>query len=179
MEIMRVMEAVKIATKHQVAKTQTQWKEGPSRINNTYRELKDNVALGKLIQESDYFKIKNAEGKHSPHSRLLTDVLIDILLINEETVIIREKLINSISIIPDALILLKRENKARCVVLEVVDTETEKYLQSKVNLWLIHPEANRILSEIFKVKIPHFDIVISGNPAPKNTISLNSLLEEL
>ena len=178
MEILTVMQKVGYATKHQVAKTQTQWKEGPSRVNNTDKKLKDEVVKGNLIHEDDYFKLKTCEGKHSAHSRDLTDCLIDILLINPEAIIIRERLIE-ISMIPDSLILLRKGDKARCLVLEVCTTETENFLQAKVNLWLNHPEANRILSDIFQVKIPHFDIIISGKPAPKGTISLTQYLEEV
>jgi hypothetical protein len=177
MDIMEVMTKVRIADKHLVASLQTRWKEGVSRVNNTYKYLMDLVQLGRLVKGPNYFKVPECESEYKPHAELLSKSLIEILKVNPEAEIWREHYIQEISLRPDALVLMRQGNLARMLIVEVCESETEEYLMAKVNLWKKHPEALRILSEITKIMIPAFDIVVVGKDAPNGTITLNYALE--
>jgi hypothetical protein len=55
--------------------------------------------------------------------------------------------------------LIIKDNRGLCLILEVCNTEPEQYFQSKVNVWNNWPGSLEYLSQLFKYKIPHFDIV--------------------
>jgi len=177
MDIMEVMNKVRIADKHLIASLQTRWKEGVSRVNNTYKQLMELVQLGKLIKGNGYFKVPGCESEYKLHAQLLTKTLIQILKIYPQTEIWREHYIPEISLRPDALVLLKKGDLARMLIVEVCESETEEYLMAKLNLWKKHPAALRILSEITKIMICKYDLVVIGNDSLNGTITLNCALE--
>ena len=176
MEVLTVMQKVHYATKHQVSRLMLQWAEGASRINNTDKKLKDEVIKGNLIKVNNFYKLAHLEGNHPPHSQALTDALIDILLVNPDTDIYRERK-TELALIPDAIVILKKNNLVKCLLVEAMNTEDDPTY--KVNLWKTHPDSLRILSEITGIEIENIEIAVVGKEAPKGTIPLTTILEDL
>lgn len=73
--------------------------------------------------------------------------------------IFREHYVPKLDRRADALVLLTQGNMGFCFLLEAVHEEKEEYLANKIWSWKEWPDATEYLSNLFKVKIPHFDII--------------------
>ena len=180
--IMEIMEKLVIASKHEVAELMAYrgfWTPGPSATNNTYKYQMVLVQLKRLVKGNGFFKLPGCESEYKEHAQLLTKTLIQILKANPEAAIWRERPIPEVGSRPDALVLLRKGNLGRMLILEACDSETDSYLRAKINLYRKNPEIPRLLGEITGVRIPSFDIVIVGRDAPQGTITLNTALEDL
>jgi hypothetical protein len=161
-----IMERVQIATKHQVGDVMAHWEiwnPGVSAVNNSYKELNNNVEERRLVKENNYYKLPEVKSGFKPHSQLLSACLISILKFNRDCKIFREHTIAEKGLRPDALVCLIKENLLACFVLEAMDTETESYSEMKKNVWQAWDDAPKYLSELFGYVIPHFDIVTSDD----------------
>lgn len=165
--IFELMEGLVIADKHIIGDLMAHkniWTAGTSSINNSYKALNNLVDAGKLEKgDSSYFRLKGCKSNYCEHAQLLTKALADILKFNYTTKIFREHTIAEKGLRPDSLILLTRVNEGICFVLEVCNNETPEYLQQKINTWNAWDGATEYLSQLFGVKIPHFDIVKSDD----------------
>ena len=134
------------------------WAPGQSATVQAGRALDNLVGLGKLKKENSFYMIEACKAKPSEHAELITEELVQILK-RFEARIFREYLIEEVGLRPDAICLLKTGGKGLCLVLEVVNHETEEYLESKMNVWKTWPGATEYLSRLFGYKIPHFEII--------------------
>lgn len=161
--VMELMNQLVYATKHDIGDLMAHKKiytqEGASKVNNAYKILNTLVDAGQLEKGENYFKLSGSKGTHQEHSRLLTAELVKILKMDFETKIFREMFIGEKSLIPDALILTVKGDKAACWILEVMHNETQEYFQQKVNVWEAWEEANGYLSQLFGVKIKSFNLI--------------------
>jgi len=176
------MEKLVIASKHEVAELMAHWgiwKGGVSAVNNSYKYLMLLVQLKKLMRGNCFFKLPGCESEYKEHAQLLTKTLIQILKTNPEAEIWRERPVPEVGSRPDALVLLRKGNLGRMLILEACDTETDTYLRAKINLYRKNPEIPRLLGEITGFTIPAFDIVVVGRDAPEGTITLEQALEDL
>lgn len=176
--LMGYMLKLSVANKHDIAELVDEyWTEGVSRTNNVYKALSKNVAMGRLVKGDGYFKLPDCKSEYKEHARLLTKALVEILKLKLETKIHREHTIPEIGLRPDSIVLLTKEDKNLCFILEVVNNETEEYLRQKVHALRHWEGALDYLSSLFNIKIPAFDIVVAGSVI-ENTFEFNSYLKE-
>ena len=136
------------------------WKTEKSIYQNTVKSLNANVQLGRLVKEYNHYKIPGCNSDwNNPHVKELTYCLAEILKLPFEATVFREHHVEPLGLRPDGLILLTHEGKGRCFILEVCLNETESYLRQKQTAWEHWPQATEYLSNLFKVKVPHFDFV--------------------
>jgi len=161
-KIMELMNQLVYATKHDIGDLMAHkriWTAGPSTINNSYKELNNQVDAGTLEKGGDYFKLRGAKGDHKEHSRLITAELIKILKLNYQTKIFRECLIEDVRLIPDAIIMTIDVDKVAVWILEVMHNETQEYFEMKLRTWENWPEAKDYLSKLFNIKVQSFNII--------------------
>ena len=149
--------------------------------NQSQKWCRQEVIAGDLEKIKGGYRVKGCKSEGKEHSLKLSDRFVELYKIPSiQPVVHREKFINEINRQPDALILLKRNGKGACLILEEVNTETERYLQSKVNDWNSWDKATQYLSELFQYKIPFFNIVIAGTKdIPRGCYSFENYLKEV
>ncbi len=114
-----------------------------------------------LVKGPGYFKTPDSRSEFKEHAQLITNHLVQIKKLPVASVIVREHFIEPVSLRPDALILLSRENQGCCFVLEVLNHEGEQSVEKKRNVWRHWPERTAYLSNLFNRSIPHVDFVTS------------------
>ncbi len=134
------------------------WTPGQSATVQAGRALDNLVGLGKLKKEKGWYMIPTCKAKPGEHAELLTEHLIQIRK-KFTARIVREHFIEEISLRPDSLVLLMSKDRGFCFVLEIVNHETEEYLQGKMNVWKNWQGATQYLSELFGYKVPHFEFI--------------------
>jgi hypothetical protein len=162
-KVLKIMEALEIATKHNVAEILAHvgdYSEGVSSVNNSKKLLDGLFDLDKLERVNGFYRIKGNKSEGGDHAQALTNVLVQFLKLPYEVTIIRERKIKDINLIPDAIILLKDDDKGCVLILECVRNETEQYLTSKQNAWENWANAKKHLSRTFGYKIKSFEFVV-------------------
>lgn len=163
--VMELMNQLVYATKHDIGDIMAHkeiFTAGTSAVNNAYKILTTLVDSGKLEKGGgDYFKLKEARGNHQEHSRLITAALIKILKLDYQTIIHREHEISEKGLRPDAIILLVNGDKSCCRVLEVMNHESQDYINQKIHTWDAWEGAEEYLSKLFNTNIKFYDICIS------------------
>lgn len=151
---------------------------GTSAVNNAYKILNTLVDAGQLEKGENYYRLVGCKSTYQEHARELTKALAEITKLNLNAKIFREHAIAEVGLRPDAIILLTKEDKGLCLVLEVMNNETPGYFRQKVNSWENWEGAKDYLSNLFKTKIKEFDIVVSGNLLSDDAIGFDTFLEE-
>jgi hypothetical protein len=168
--ILHLFNLLKIATKHEIGDLLSaitgKWKPGVSASNQAYKHLQPLVDVRKLKRNGIVYFLPHVKATWTPHTEFLTKTLVDLLKLYPDSLIYREKLL-PIKIRPDALVLLKNGDKGRLLIVEVCNTETEKYLESKIVAWQSW-DALPYLSELFGYRIPHYEFYIVGKDHPKS-----------
>lgn len=177
-EVMELMKKLVIVDKHTIASLMTQWTAGTSAVNNSYKALTNLVAVGKLVKGDGYFKLPDCKSEYKEHAQLLSKSLAEILKTKLVSNIFREPTIQEVGLRPDALVLLEKNNKFACFVLEVVHNEKEDYLMQKINAWKSWSGAKEYLSNKFGMAVKAFDVVVAGGRAD-GAFEFNSYLEEV
>lgn len=127
---------------------------------NAQKALNGLADLGQIEKCKGYYRALDCTSEYKEHARLLTKSLAKII-IRYNAVIFREISIPEIGLRPDAIVLLKRDSQGLCFVLEVVNNESDIYLQSKINAWKNWEGALPYLSRLFGYRIPHFELITS------------------
>jgi hypothetical protein len=135
------------------------------------------AALGKIERCDGFYRTLGCKSEYGEHARLLTSCLAEILKLPLTAHIYREVSF-SIGTRADAVVLLKKNDKGLCFVLEVAHNETHEYLQRKLNAWRNWKEATKALSELFGIPVPNFGFVVEGMHLSGAT-QLQKLLEEI
>lgn len=158
----------------------------PERYKNVHsarvqaqKALNNLVSLGKLERGKGYYRLPGCKSEYKEHAKLLSEALTEVLIAYPDSIIHRELVIPEISLRPDAAILLRKEGKGRCFFIEVVNNETELYLNQKITALRTWKNSLTFLSRLFKYCIPHFDIIITGDSAVGGTLQFKSFLEEV
>jgi hypothetical protein len=147
----------------------------PSGQVNGQKKLNNLVALGQLTRGDGYYRVLDCKSEYEDHARLLTKALAEVLKLSTvKPVIYRELTIDTIGLRPDAIILLTRDGKGLCLVLEILINETESYFNQKVNAWHHWEGSLAYLSNLFGYAIPHFEIIPIADIA-----GFNSYLQEV
>lgn len=160
-KVLEIANQLKYFTKHDVGSIMAHrkiWDEGVSAVNNADKSIK-NLIPDYLEKGEGYFKLKGLKGEHNEHSQEITKELIKIIKLNYQTIIHREKLIEEVKLIPDAMICLIDGNRAAIAILEAMRNESPEYFGMKKNVWLNWAGAKEYLSEIFNIKVQSFNII--------------------
>lgn len=154
------------------------YKEGASAVTNVNKVFQEMILTGELERCDGFYRIKGSEDTFKEHSRLLTKSLIDIIKLPYQHIVKREFSITEKGLRPDAIGVIRNEDRAICYVLEVCNSEEKPYLLQKVNTWRMWREAKECLGKIFGLTIPEFHIVVSGE-AIGGTHGFNQFLEAI
>ncbi len=161
-KILEIANQLKYFTKHDIGGIMAHlkiWNEGVSAVNNSDKAIKNLIPDFLEKGEGNFFKLKELRGNHDLHSQEITKELIKIIKLNHQTIIHREKLIEDVRLIPDAVVCLINGNRAAVAVLEVMINEPESYFEMKKNAWASWPRAKEYLSELFDIKVLSFNII--------------------
>ena len=126
---------------------------------NVYKYLSNLEAIGKLEKHPGFWRKPGCVSTYQDHAKALTQSLSTILKTPYEVVLYREKKIQEISIILDCICFLKKDDFGRVFCFEEVRTETDSYLEQKVNTLKHWEGILGYLSKLTGYLIPHFDIV--------------------
>jgi hypothetical protein len=154
------------------------YKDVVSGRNNARKILKHLTEQGRLEGGDDWFRVPGSKSEHKEHSRHLTKALVKILKAFPNSLVIREKEIPAVKLIPDSLVMLTQRNKGLVLILEAVNNEFPEYLQSKVDVWNTWPEALKHLSGVFGYRIPHFEIVAYPESPLKEVWDFQEFMQE-
>ena len=183
--VLEVLDAIKIASVKlagEILFARNLYDTSNSANSNARKILEELTAINKLEKIRGGYRVKGCKSELKGHSLKLSQTLTELYKIPDVVpVVIREKKI-PINLIPDALVLLMRNGKGACFVLEEVNEETEDYLNSKVQDWRSWEKANEYLGQLFNYEIPHFDIVVSGAepvPVPMGCYSFENYIKEV
>lgn len=143
------------------------------------KALNSLVELGKLEKGAGHYRTLDCKSEYAEHARLLTGSLAELFKTQAEPVIFREHSIPEIALRPDALVLLKKDGRGLCFVLEVCHTETTEYLNQKITAWRNWDNALGYLSACFNFKVPHFEIVVVGDNVPDGCWEFNRFIKEV
>ena len=158
------MNQLVIADKHTIGDLMAHkgiWTAGTSAVNNAYKILNTLVDGGQLEKgDGGYYRKIGCRSTYQEHARELTKALAEIIKLNLNAKIFREHT-TPVALRPDALILLTKEDKGLCLVLEVMRTETTdcNFYQQKVNTWESWEGAKDYLSKMFNTEIKEFNII--------------------
>lgn len=180
--VMELMNQLVIADKHTIGDLMAHkglWTAGTSAVNNSYKALNTLVDAGKLERGDGYFRLPGCKSEYQEHSQLLTKSLAEILKLNHQTKIFREKTISEIGLRPDALVLLTKGNQALCFILEVCHNEFPEFLTQKVHAWRSWENALQFLSQLFEIKVTAFDIVVAGDTTAEGTFTFKEYKEAI
>lgn len=159
-ECKTIMESLHYGTSVQVAKCL----KNPTHSGRVQaqRELNKLVEL-KLLERRDKFYCIPGCKASGDHALAVSDAITEIYFRFENPQIYRETLVKPKSIRPDILCLAAQGQRALCFIVEVILSEvtTPNYTKMKRNVWNEWAEASEYLSNLFKVKVKHFDFVTS------------------
>jgi hypothetical protein len=131
----------------------------PSARVNAQKKLNELAALGKLERGNGFYRVIGCKSEYKEHAQLITKALAEILKLEVQSTIFREITIPEVGLRPDAICLITKDNQGYCMILEVMNNETPEYLQSKINVWENWQRDTQFLSQLFKYKIPHYEVV--------------------
>lgn len=161
-EVLKAMERLEIADKHligEIMSVQVGWQKGVSATNQAYKALSSLAELGKIEKHKGYFRLPGCKSEFGEHSRLITKAIAEMLINYPDSIIYREHFIPEIGLRPDAIVLLIKGRNGFCFVLEVMNNETLQEVERKIRVWQQWDGASRYLSSLFKMRIPHYEII--------------------
>lgn len=156
------------------------YEAGLSARNNARKTLKNLVRSGDLVEGDGYFALPSYQGSYkSEHGPLVTQALVGVLKVYPTSEVIREREVKPIRLIPDALVLLRHENKGRVLIIEAVNNEFPQFFQQKVRVWENWEGACDYLKFLFQVAVPHFEICCHPEAPIDGIPTLKEILEEI
>ena len=161
METSKIINSLKIAdalTVGEVLHARKVYSTLQSARVNAQKKLNQLADEGAIERIGGFYRTLQCKSNYEDHARFLTKILAEILKLHE-TIIYREHTIQEISLRPDAICLLTKDNQGMCLILEALINEPPEYFQMKVNTWNNWPEATQYLSNLFKYRIPHYEII--------------------
>ena len=181
--VMELMNQLVSADKHIIGDIMAHteiWTAGTSSVNNSYKALNLLVDAGRLERGDGFFRLPGCKSEYKEHAKALTNVLVEIIKLNLDYKIFREPTVKGISLRPDALVHLQKNDHSIIMVLEVCLNELPIFLDQKVHAWQQYDAALEELSTLFQPYIiKSYDIVVSGDYIPEGTQEFNSYLKEV
>jgi hypothetical protein len=152
------------------------WTAGQSATVQVQKELRPLVPE-KIYKGNGYYRTLDCKSEYKDHAKSLTHHLARILKSPYNPTIYREHSFPN-GLRADAVCLVRKGNKALCFVLEVVINEPHSYLEMKRSEWKRWKGAKDYLTQLFKVEIPHFAIVVEGREISW-AVPLSKILEDV
>lgn len=181
--IQRLMDSLVITdemTVGEIMATKVGWTAGHSARVQAAKHLKKLEGEGYVERCKGFWRLAGAsKSDYKEHAQILTKALAEILKLPFQTTVQREVTIPQIGLRPDAICLITKDNQALCLILEAVHEETAEYLAMKVNAWHNWPEATQYLSNLFKIRIPHFDLTVAGDLTVDGAFEFNWYVKEV
>lgn len=160
--VRQVLEVLKIAdarTVGEILYAQGENSTLQSGIVNGQKKLNKLADEGAIERVGGFYRTLDCKSEYKEHAQLITKTLAEILKLPVDSIIHREISIPEVGLRPDSICLLTKDNQGLCLILEVCNNETPEYLQSKINVWNNWQGDTEFLSNLFKVKIPHYEII--------------------
>lgn len=154
------------------------WKEGLSARNQAHKYFDELALTNQIIKGKGFYAVKGYQGEFKEHDRLLSKLIARLLCLKLPITVHREMSFPIIGIRTDLVVLIGKNGKAICVVIEVANNETPAYLNQKITAWKHWSEATQHLSNLFGVTIPHFSIVTHGISHPL-AVDFEKFIEEV
>jgi hypothetical protein len=167
-EIERILKILKVASAKTISFILYPDSKNPhSDIVQTQKKLNTLVALNKIIRGAHWYAVNEYEGQFKEHDQKRTELIARLIRLKLPISVFTEVSF-PIGIRSDLVVLIGKENKAICAVIEVANTEVKKpeYLNQKIVAWKNWTEAPQYLSNLFKIPIPHFSLVVEGMTHP-------------
>jgi hypothetical protein len=154
-EVIKVTDALTVG---EILHAQGIYSTSQSARVNAQKKLNQLADLGQIERCNGFYRNLDCKSEFKEHSRLLTKALAEVLKLPIDSIIHRE-ITTPVGLRPDAICLLTKNNQGYCFVLEVLNHETEQYLEQKINTWNNWEGSLEFLSQLFRCKIPHFEIL--------------------
>jgi len=136
----------------------------PSGETLARRVLKDMEARGELtfhkFGTKGVYSLPGLEG-YDDHAEMITDALVK-LACRWDISVARERLIESVAIRPDAMVLVRDGARHCCLIIEAVNTENIRFFEGKLQVWQKWGGACDYLSHLFGCPVPFFHLVTHG-----------------
>ena len=145
------------------------------------RVLADLISKGEIKKEGSCYMLPNLSG-FGEHDKKLTEALVKIMKL-WKCYIYREHSIEEVGLRPDAIVIVVKDNKACCIILEVVNTEPDNYLKQKFTTWKGWKNNLSYLSSLTMTEVPFFIFCtygrqVEGIPRLDSLIRLMEVLNE-
>ena len=141
---------------------------------NAQKKLNHLCSIGKLVRIGNYYRTLDCKSEYKEHARFVIQSLAELFKLKDINPIIHREITTPVGLRSDAIVLLTRDNQGLCLVLEVMINEPPSYFEMKQNTWDNWEGSLTYLSELFKYKIPHFEIV-----PITDLVGFKSFLEEV
>lgn len=180
--IEKLVEMFRVANDDVIGNTARQilnlkWKEGLSARNQAHKILDELALTNKIKKGKGYYAVNNYQGEYKEHDRLITSHISRLILLGYPITILREVAF-PVGLRSDLLVLIGKNGKGICAVIEVANNETPDYLEKKAVTWRHWNEATDELSRLFGIDIPSFTLVVSGKSHPE-MLDFESFIKEL
>lgn len=153
------------------------WAPGQSAKVNVKKYLDALVEQGKLERCDGFYRVKGSRSEYKDHARKLSECIGEFFKIKKIKVIAKREIPLSNGLRADAVILLIKDIKGLCAVLEVCRKEADQYFQAKLNEWERF-NAHDELARLFGYEIPHYILTVEGKEV-KGIIRFQDLIQIL
>jgi len=124
------------------------------------RNIKPMVELGQLNKDGSVYTLPGLTGT-GEHALKITDAIIEVVS-RWDADVRREHRIKEVALQPDVMMLVRNGERKCCLIIEVMQTETEQYFAQKKSTWEGWKDNNYYLSGLFGVEVPYFHLVTYG-----------------
>jgi len=161
--VLSILTLLKVATVKTISSILYPDSKNPhSSVVQTQKQLNVLVATGKLKRGHHWYAVNEYEGQFLEHDQKRTEVIARLIRLKLPISVFTEVSF-PIGIRSDVVVLIGRNGKAICSIIEICNKETEKYLQMKLNALKNWTGTNEALSKLFGCHIPTFSVVVSKN----------------
>ncbi len=161
-EIKRIMEALVIADDKivgEIMAAQGIWGEGQSARVQAARALKNLASTNQLEKGVRFYRLPGCKSEYGEHAKLISQAIARLKTNFPNSIIHREHTVIEVGLCPDIMAMVIGGQEANCAIIEIVNHETERYLESKLNVWDQWSGACQYLSRLFGYRIPHFEFI--------------------
>ncbi|MBI4766898.1 MAG: hypothetical protein HY787_20295 [Deltaproteobacteria bacterium] len=155
------------------------WAKGQSSKVNTKKYLDALTEQGKLERGDGFYRVKGSRSDYKEHARKVSECLAELWKLPGIRPLIKKESPFSNGLRPDAVILLIQQDKGLCILLEVANTETDEYLQAKINELKRNQELIKTeLTQLLGYKVPDFILAVKGKEI-KGVMPFKTLIQTL
>ncbi len=180
-KIIKVIELLKVAKPlliGQIAKTlwpnDFNYTTDVSLTNNIRKILDLQVELGNITRGKGHYAT-NYRGIFEIHDQKITDCIAQLIFTGCSISAHREVSFSN-GRRADLVVLISKNGKVLCAIIEIIHTETETYLRDKLHSFRVWETASEELSQLFNTPIPYFTIITHGSD---EAMTFENFIEEV